>query len=148
MYAAGLFFLLFRLQGRQMVVTDPSMLDSFNYWNSVNLVPFRTIRLFITNFDHGVFRGNALMNLVGNVLVFVPAGLFVPVMWRRLGRLWTYVLVMSALIVAIEVGQLMTRTGSLDVDDFLLNMAGALVGFAIFARTPLRRLHPSPAPPP
>ena len=39
---------------------------------------------------------------------------------------------MSILLVVIEVVQVVTRRESFDIDDFILNMLGALIGFGIW----------------
>ena len=40
----------------------------------------------------------------------------------------------------VEIIQLTTMSGSLDIDDFTLNFTGALIGFNVFTRTPIRSL--------
>ena len=57
-----------------------------------------------------------------------------------MGKLKIYSIVMAALIIAVELVQVLTMTGSLDVDDFMLNSVGALIGYLVFTRTPARSL--------
>jgi hypothetical protein len=72
-YIYVLYYMLFRLLGRQMVIMPEGMLDNYNYWNSVNLVPFKTITQYITAAVGGSIRGHAIRNLGGNLLLmFAP----------------------------------------------------------------------------
>jgi glycopeptide antibiotics resistance protein len=47
---------------------------------------------------------------------------------------------MATAIIIIEIVQISTKSGSLDIDDFILNFVGALIGFIIFTRSPIRVL--------
>ena len=82
----------------------------------------------------------AAANLAGNALLFFPAGILLPGLFRRLRRWGPYLGLMLGLILAVEVAQLFTLRGSLDVDDVLLNGFGAVLGFWLW-----RRLAPRPA---
>ena len=139
-YVFVAYYLLFRLSGREMVVVSADMLDNYNYGNAINLVPFKTIAQYVTAVFDGSIRGHALRNLAGNVLLFLPAGFFLPFFIKAARKLKWYSVIMVSTIIVIEVVQLFTMSGSLDVDDFILNFAGALIGFAIFTRTPIRSL--------
>lgn len=99
-----------------------------------NLIPFRTVRLFVRLLSHHrphLVRA-AVINLVGNVVMFIPLGLFLPLVFRKL-RKWHKALLCAALIItAVEIAQLLTLVGSCDVDDLILNLAGAACGYALF----------------
>lgn len=72
-----------------------------------------------------------LINLLGNILMFVPFGFFVPLLWRVPDR--TAAAVGSGASLLIEVVQLwLPRTT--DVDDWLLNTAGTLLGIWLYHR--------------
>ncbi len=139
-YVFVAYYLLFRLSGREMVVMSADMLDNYNYGNAINLVPFKTIAQYVTAVFDGSIRGHALLNLVGNVLLFLPAGFFLPFFLKAARKLKWYSVIMASTIIVIEVVQLFTMSGSLDIDDFILNFAGVLIGFVIFTRTPARSL--------
>ena len=51
-----------------------------------------------------------------------------------------YMAIVAIFIVIIEVVQLVTLSGSLNIDDFILNFAGALIGFFIFTRISIRSI--------
>jgi VanZ family protein len=75
-------------------------------------------------------------NAKGNVLLFFPLGILLPLVWPRI-RFWRGVLAAAGLSVGIEVLQYVSRAwGSYrlaDVNDVILNVAGASLGLAIVA---------------
>ena len=99
-----------------------------------NLIPFRTVRLFVRLLSHHrphLVRA-AVINLVGNVIMFIPLGLFLPLIFRKL-RKWHKTLLCAALIItAVEIAQLLTLVGSCDVDDLILNLAGSTAGYILY----------------
>ena len=102
---------------------------------SINLKPFETLRLFWRVLRHSQQPGqirHAVINLGGNVAMFVPLGFLVPCIWEKMGRFWRHFLVMTAIIVAVELLQLMAELGTCDVDDLLLNLAGTTMGFGFY----------------
>ena len=72
------------------------------------------------------------LNVVGNVLVFVPLGVFIPSLFQRCRNVFVIGLLSLELSVIVEVTQLVTRVGSFDVDDLLLNTMGGIIGGIIF----------------
>ena len=139
-YLYILYIVLFAGDDRSMVVMSESMLDNFNYWNSINLIPFKTIAEYVTAIFDGTVRGHAIRNLCGNLLLLFPAGFYLPFFIRKMNKIGTYCVIMAAVIVIIEIVQMATKSGSLDIDDFILNFAGAWIGFVIFTQTPIRVL--------
>jgi glycopeptide antibiotics resistance protein len=79
-------------------------------------------------------RHFCMYNAKGNILLFLPLGFLLPLVWRRLG-FWKGLQIALGLSVSIEVLQLVSRAwGSYratDVNDVILNVAGACIGLAI-----------------
>ena len=98
---------------------------------STNLTPFKTIRQQIRLLEGGALVRFAFVNLVGNVVMFVPMGLL-PGIWEKQRKFGWYVLTVALVIALIEALQLLTRLGSADIDDWLLNMLGSVIGFEIW----------------
>lgn len=101
---------------------------------SYNLVPLRTIRAYFTVLGREdpaglALRSYAVTNFVGNLLAFLPMGLFLPMLFRRQRRFWGFLLTVTALICLVELLQLLTRRGAMDLDDLLLNLPGACLGW-------------------
>lgn len=74
----------------------------------------------------------ALANLGGNLLLFVPLGWCLPALFRPLRRFPLFFAAFAGGIAAAELAQLLLRVGVCDVDDLLLNCAGAGIGFWIW----------------
>ncbi len=106
---------------------------------SVNLVPFATISDYLSSSSAGV-RRFAIGNVLGNVVVFVPLGAFLPLLRRRIGTR-TNLLVVIGTSVAVEIVQGVFGLGAADIDDVILNTLGGLVGivFLTLLRVLLQR---------
>lgn len=128
-YLGALFYVVFLLP----VHAEPDAARSV--WASVNLVPMRTVVGIIR--DH---PGMVIWQLVGNVVLFVPLGFFLPLLDARFRRFAKTVAVGLSVSVGIELVQLamLLMLGvrrSVDVDDVILNVAGACLGYAIWRGT-------------
>jgi len=109
-----------------------------------NLTPFETIRVYFRIIRRpeawpGSLRRYAWVNFVGNVVLFVPPGLFLPLLWRAQRRFPLFLLTVAGAIIIVEAAQYLTSLGSLDVDDLLLNLSGAALGFALWRLCLARR---------
>lgn len=95
-----------------------------------NLELFKEIRRFIVYRKQlGVFA--VFSNLFGNILIFIPFGFFISM--ASSSRSFFKVLFNSlGLSLCVEILQLVTRVGSLDVDDILLNTIGGVLGYIVF----------------
>ena len=72
------------------------------------------------------------VNVVGNVCAFVPLGVFLPKLFEKCRNIVLVTILSLKVSLAVEVIQLVTRVGSFDVDDLLLNTLGGLIGFFIY----------------
>ncbi len=90
-----------------------------------NLMPLRTIIDFATMRTGS--RLDQWINLLGNIAVFVPFGVLVPLVIPV--RLWSFTCGFAGWILLLELLQLATRRGTLDVDDIVLNTIGACLGY-------------------
>lgn len=94
-----------------------------------NLVPLKEIERF------WIYRGKlgiySFLNLAGNVMIFMPVGFLIPILWKdRRGFLFTACITFE-MSLAIECIQLLSRVGSFDVDDLLLNTLGGILGYVL-----------------
>jgi len=97
---------------------------------NTNLVPFFSIRLYVRAFQNGTLSNwDILANLAGNILLFVPMGVFLPSLFKKMRRWLPLLGLMILILVGVEVSQLLLMTGRLDIDDIILNLTGALLGF-------------------
>jgi len=99
------------------------------------LFPFQTIvqfvRIIMTGKPADVVP-HAWQNLIGNVVMFMPVGMCLPFFFSRCRFAKSTFLIGLLIVTCIELTQFFTLLGSLDFDDFLLNMIGIMLGFAVF----------------
>lgn len=96
-----------------------------------NLVPFKEISRFVT-YRESLGMKAVLLNIVGNVVAFVPFGVFVPMYTMRGRRIWMTTFYSFELSLFVEILQLITKVGSFDVDDLILNTLGGILGYLIY----------------
>jgi len=95
-----------------------------------NLVPFREIGRYIRHFRAlGIY---SVINLAGNVAVFVPFGMWLPILASPARKGYHLVFYTFLFSLMIESVQLLFRVGSFDVDDIFLNTLGGLIGFILY----------------
>lgn len=108
-----------------------------------NLVPFKTIGKFFSDlFSSNTFaRTAAIQNLAGNLLILMPLGFYLPFFIKKAAKTHIFIIIVATLIIIIEAIQFVIPGGrSLDIDDFILNLAGAVAMFLVCKHTPLRAL--------
>jgi glycopeptide antibiotics resistance protein len=93
-----------------------------------NLVPFHTLAIYWRNVGSEFW----MRNLFGNLALLLPLGLLGPIALPALDRWWRIALVALFYSIAIEVIQLAVPDRSADIDDVIVNVTGALVGFAMW----------------
>lgn len=93
-----------------------------------NLIPFHTLATYLTNLGSWFWMRNAL----GNLVLLLPIGLLGPIA-IALDRWWRVALLALLVSTAIELMQLAVPDRSADVDDVIVNVAGALIGYAVFS---------------
>ena len=101
-----------------------------------NLIPFYTIRNYLYVIIHKsnpALIQHGLVNLLGNVVLFVPAGILLPLNFFKQHRFFRFFLTWTGIILAVETLQLFTLLGSFDVDDIILNLTGMLLGYVLWA---------------
>ena len=94
-----------------------------------NYIPFQTIAIWVANPDSGFW----IRQMVGNLLLLLPIGLLGPLALPWLDRWRRVLLVAFAVSLAIELAQLWIPARAADVDDLLLNVGGAALGYAILS---------------
>ena len=92
----------------------------------INLIPF----LYITDYE---VKREALINIIGNVSLFIPTGIILPILYKRLNSFWKVLLTGAGISLCIEVIQLLLPNSVTDIDDLILNTAGVIIGYAVFS---------------
>ena len=101
----------------------------------INLVPFRSIMSYFRYYD----RSSFLVNFWGNIVMFMPWGFGLVLLWERNQRLRSVILHSLALTFLIETVQLFIER-SVDVDDLILNFSGSFLGAILYFA--LRKIFP------
>ena len=102
--------------------------------SNMNLVPFHTIGNYwkvVTRWEFTPLFRHCVINLGGNIFLFIPIGYFLPRLWPFLRNFFSFLLTCTLAITLVELLQLVTLLGSLDIDDLILNLFGMLVGYII-----------------
>ena len=73
-----------------------------------------------------------ILNVVGNILVFVPFGMSLPALFSKCKSLFATTILTFEFSLCVELIQLLTKVGSFDVDDLLLNTIGGICGFLMY----------------
>lgn len=105
-------------------------IDSENY--RYNLIPFKEIHRFL-KYSERLGASAVLINILGNVLCFIPLGFFLPILTRRLRSFLLVTILALTFSFTIEIVQLLFKVGSFDVDDLLMNTLGGIIGYLFFA---------------
>lgn len=98
--------------------------------NNTNLIPFETVRLFIKGWMRNSVSFSVFAeNILGNLVAFMPLAFFVPAFFRYFRRPICFFAVTTVTVIVIELLQALLLTGSADIDDYILNAAGAMLAF-------------------
>lgn len=101
-----------------------------------NFIPLQGILSMIEKasiFDQDMTRRIVFVNIVGNILLFSPLGMTLPLLEKRLNKGWLVVLLGLSFSLTIEIAQTFLVDRVFDVDDLILNSFGTLVGFLVYA---------------
>lgn len=94
----------------------------------LNLWPFSSYREAWYSFSASAWR-----NLILNIFLFLPMGIFLPLLFRVCRKFWVTYLAGFAVSVMIETVQLIAHLGVVEFDDVLNNTVGTMIGFGLAA---------------
>lgn len=126
LFMVGLLALAFQGEYRMPARMLAAARDRFVTGAGINFVPFRSIQAYFIHYGIDGF----LVNFVGNIVMFMPWGFGLTLLWKKNQRLWVVALYSLGLTVMIESVQLFIGR-SVDVDDLILNFAGSLLGAGV-----------------
>ena len=105
---------------------SPLLLDPDAVFNCrINLVPF----VYLTDYDN---KTHMIMNIFGNILMFVPTGIILPVLYKRLDNFFKVAGTGFLMSLAIEILQLPFADRTSDVDDLIMNTLGVAIGYVLY----------------
>ena len=126
-YCFILVYVLFLSRGTRVGFTYAEYMQRFT-----NFIPFKTIIEYVQRYSNGYWR-LATLNLLGNLALFVPMGMALPCLFKKLNRFWKVILTVLGMVVIVELVQGVLRVGSIDIDDVIFNVVGAMIGYGIIA---------------
>lgn len=104
-----------------------------------NLHPGSSIRLYFNQPDWQ----DTIKQVGGNVVLGVPFGFLLPVIFPRTRGFVRVVLMTAFVMLTVEIAQgLLVAGRAFDIDDVILNAAGAFLGYLVLGRRLGRALHP------
>ncbi len=92
----------------------------------INLIPFRQFADVMRAADPMY----AAINIAGNIVMFMPIGFCVPLLWREF-PFWRTALVGAGFSLGVEVLQYPQGRSS-DIDDLILNTLGVMAGYGLW----------------
>ncbi len=98
---------------------------------SYNLEPLKEIKRFVNNTGTLGIR-TVILNIVGNIVGFMPLGFLLPFAFPKMRGIILITLTSFTATLLVETCQLVSRTGSFDVDDLLLNTIGGVLGYFVY----------------
>jgi glycopeptide antibiotics resistance protein len=103
-----------------------------------NMHPGRSLRAYL---DQPELR-DAVKQIGGNLLLGIPFGVLVPVLAPRTRGILRILLLTAVVMLMVEFAQGALITGrAFDIDDVILNTAGALIGYLLLGRRLSRAVH-------
>ena len=97
-----------------------------------NFIPLKSVYvLFTTPVISARIVVRFLVNFIGNIALFIPWGVLLPVCFKKLQSFRCFVVLTFAVLILVETIQIFSMLGSFDIEDILLNMGGACAGFAL-----------------
>lgn len=114
LYSFGLFILLFFRPENQS-------------YGTVNLIPFETIYFYLSKQSNFLI---SIYNIGANIILFLPFGLYYRYL-KRNSTIRQLLVIAICSISTIEAVQFITRRGSLDIDDLILNTSGLFIGYIL-----------------
>lgn len=126
-------FFLFQLTFNVMrgdfffILDDRELMANYLKYRT-NFVPFKSI---IEPFKYGYPGQYIIVNIFGNIAALAPMGFFLPMLFRPARRLPIFTLIVALVVVFIEFTQFLFTVGSVDIDDLILNILGAVILFLI-----------------
>lgn len=124
-YCFVLVYVLFLSRGTRDGFTFAEYMRRFT-----NFIPFKTIVEYVQRYIDG-YRNLSVLNLLGNFVLFMPMGVLLPCVIRKLDRFWKVTLTVLGMVVMVEIVQGILRVGSVDIDDVIFNVVGAMIGYGL-----------------
>ena len=126
-YILLMLWLLF-IRHRGVEITD--------YWaqlaGRVNLIPFSSMGSMLRTLWYNPYPAvlwTVVYNIGGNIIMFVPLGFFLRALVPKCRKFRRCMGAVAVFMTAVELCQLFTLRGFCEIDDLMLNLLGAAMGW-------------------
>ena len=100
------------------------LLSTENASSGLNLIPFKEITRY------SLTSAQFLYNVIGNIVLFIPFGLFVS---DFIGAKKTYQILIVSILISLTAELIQFKIGrAFDIDDIILNVIGAIIGYMFY----------------
>ncbi len=100
------------------------------------VIDFSMILPFRLNFTPLTFLSERYpgwwINVFGNIVIFIPAGIIIPIYFKKINTFLKTLIAGFGLSLLIELSQLLFYDRCSDIDDLILNTLGAVIGAAVY----------------
>ncbi len=104
-------------------------IDIKNKFAGVQFIPIETMKSY---FSADIKLSKSIFKLLGKIFAFAPIGIFVPYLWSGAKKFVSVFLIGLCSSVFVQICHCFTGR-IVDIDIFLLNLIGVLIGFGIFS---------------
>lgn len=139
-YIIGYLFICYLLIMIKLIIGFPSISNWIRVLNVQG-------DIFDPNISLMPFANGMLYSDYLNILMFVPLGLFLPLLWKKYHNAFNTIKFGFYLSLFIEISQLFTRFRATDINDLITNTLGTAIGwliYIIFSKLILKRISPIP----
>ncbi|MEG0285228.1 MULTISPECIES: VanZ family protein [Vagococcus] len=139
-YVIGYFFMFYLVVMLKEIIGFPSLSN----WRRVLNVQGN---IFDPNISLIPFQQGILYSDYLNILMFIPLGIILPLMWRKYHQFSKTLSYGFGLSLLIEISQLFTRFRATDINDLIMNSLGVCMGwliYRIFSKLILKKIDPIP----
>ena len=102
-------------------------------FDAATALPFRVNFIPMVNLLDYDNKRDLLFNVIGNAAMFIPSGIILPILYRRLDSFWKVLAAGVSISLCIEIIQLPFSARATDLDDLILNTLGVMTGYGIYA---------------
>lgn len=109
---------------------DSYMYKSKGIFGIINIVPFKDTIETLTSGKVPIKM--PLRNIFGNILIFMPLGFIIPIIFNNYNKLSKIINLGFISSLSIEIVQLFVGYNICDIDDLIFNTTGAVLGFLCY----------------
>jgi glycopeptide antibiotics resistance protein len=148
LFLYGIFIYYILLLIKILLLSRVSLLELFNsqrtLFRSINLIPFHSIMEYISG-SSDTLRRFAFGNVVGNIVIFIPLGIYLP-LFKKDKRVLVNLIFIFIVSLFVEIIQGLLGIGVSDIDDIILNCFGGWIGilgykFLLFILRDEKKVH-------